>query len=152
MLTLLTFYHPRLTDLSQSVDLTRLPSSNKEQEYEYSSREVSPAPLLLQQILTAYRIFTLHHGPSLSDMYVKLTTDKFSAILDRFWTRFCRNWDVLLHGNPAVDIFGGLKLAAGGELGYGVGEEDWGSGDREVLEDLVPFRRSCSTRGGLYRR
>ena len=70
-------------------------------------------------------------------MYVKLTTDKFSAMLDRFWTRFCRNWDVLLHGNPAVDIFGGLKLAAGGELGYGVGEEDWGSGDREVLEDLV---------------
>jgi hypothetical protein len=70
-------------------------------------------------------------------MYVKLTPDKFSAMLDRFWTRFCRNWDVLLHGNPAVDIFGGLKLAAGGELGYGVGEEDWGSGDREVLEDLV---------------
>ncbi|KAH0313721.1 hypothetical protein KCU84_g13467, partial [Aureobasidium melanogenum] len=62
---------------------------------------------------------------------------KFSAMLDRFWTRFCRNWDVLLHGNPAIDIFGGLKLAAGGELGYGVGEEDWGSGDREVLEDLV---------------
>lgn len=70
-------------------------------------------------------------------MYIKLPTDKFSAVLDRFWTRFCRNWDVLLHGNPAVDIFGGLKLAAGGELGYGVGEEDWGSGDREVLEDLV---------------
>lgn len=121
----------------QSIDLTRLPSSSKEQEFEYSSREVSPAPLLLQQVLTAYRIFTLHHGPSLSDMWVKLTRDKFSAILDRFWTRFCRNWDVLLHGNPAIDIFGGLKLAAGGELGYGVGEEDWGSGDREVLEDLV---------------
>ena len=138
MLTrLLIWLLPQLTHVLQSVDLTRLPSSNKDQEYEYSSREVSPAPLLLQQILTAYRVFTLHHGPSLSDMYVKLPTDKFSAILDRFWTRFCRNWDVLLHGNPAVDIFGGLKLAAGGELGYGVGEEDWGSGDREVLEDLV---------------
>jgi hypothetical protein len=70
-------------------------------------------------------------------MYSKLARDKFSGILDRFWTRFCRNWDVLLHGNPAVDVFGGLKLAAGGELGYGVGEEDWGSGDREVLEHLV---------------
>jgi hypothetical protein len=138
MLTCFTTYtHAQLTYIQQSVDLTRLPSSNKDHEYEYSSREVSPAPLLLQQILTAYRVFTLHHGPSLSDMYVKLTPDKFSAMLDRFWTRFCRNWDVLLHGNPAVDIFGGLKLAAGGELGYGVGEEDWGSGDREVLEDLV---------------
>ncbi|THX23179.1 hypothetical protein D6D12_08597 [Aureobasidium pullulans] len=126
-----------LTYVVQSVDLTRLPSSNKEQEYEYSSREVSPAPLLLQQVLAAYRVFTLHHGPSISDMYVKLTRDKFTGVLDRFWSRFCRNWDVLLHGNPAIDIFGGLKLAAGGELGYGVGEEDWGSGDREVLEDLV---------------
>ena len=108
-LTLLpTCTRTQLTHASQSVDLTRLPSSNKDQEFEYSSREVSPAPLLLQQILTAYRVFTLHHGPSLSDMYVKLTPDKFSAILDRFWSRFCRNWDVLLHGNPAVDIFGGL--------------------------------------------
>jgi hypothetical protein len=35
-----------------------------------------------------------------------------------------------------VDIFGGLKLASGGELGYGVGEEEWGSGERAVLEDL----------------
>jgi hypothetical protein len=36
-----------------------------------------------------------------------------------------------------VDIFGGMKLAAGGELGMGVGEEEWGSGEREVLEDYV---------------
>lgn len=70
-------------------------------------------------------------------MYVKLPREKFSGIVERFWSRFCRNWEVLLHGNPAIDVFGGLKLAAGGELGYGVGEEEWGSGDREVLEDLV---------------
>lgn len=44
---------------------------------------------------------------------------------------------MLLHGNPAVDVFNGLKLTAGGELGFGVGEEDWGSGEREVLEDLA---------------
>jgi hypothetical protein len=36
-----------------------------------------------------------------------------------------------------VDIFNGIKLAAGGELGIGVGEEEWGSGEREVLEDFV---------------
>ena len=57
--------------------------------------------------------------------------------MERFWTPFCRNWDVLLKGNPAVDIFGGIKLAAGGELGIGVGEEDWGSGEREVLEWFI---------------
>jgi hypothetical protein len=44
---------------------------------------------------------------------------------------------VLLNGNPAVDIFNGVKLAIGGELGIGVGEEEWGSGEREVLEDFV---------------
>jgi hypothetical protein len=58
-------------------------------------------------------------------------------LLDRFWSRYIRNWDVLLHGNPAVDVYNGVKLAAGGELGIGVGEEDWGSGEREVLEDFV---------------
>ena len=104
---------------------------------EYSSREVSPPALLLQQLLQAYSIFCLHHGPSFSELYVRLARDKFCSTLDRFWTRFARSWDVLLHGNPAVDIFNGVKLASGGELGYGVGEEDCGSGEREVLEDLT---------------
>lgn len=43
----------------------------------------------------------------------------------------------MLNGNPAVDLFNGLKLAVGGELGIGVGEEDWGSGEREVLEGFI---------------
>jgi hypothetical protein len=34
-------------------------------------------------------------------------------------------------------LFNGIKLAVGGELGIGVGEEEWGSGEREVLEDYV---------------
>jgi hypothetical protein len=66
-----------------------------------------------------------------------MTRDKFCSILDRFWTRFIWNWDILLHGNPSTDVFSGLKLAAGGELGIGVGEEEWGSGEREVLEGFV---------------
>ena len=73
----------------------------------------------------------------MSDLYVRLSRDKFCNTLDRFWTRFARSWDVLLHGNPAADIFSGFKVASGGELGFGVGEEDWGSGEREVLEDLT---------------
>ena len=134
----------------QSIDLTRLPhippsgSSRKSSEkqdtkpgVEYSSREVSPPALLIQQLLQAHSIFCLHHGPSLSDLFVRLTRDKFCNTLDRFWSRFSKSWDVLLHGSPAVDIFGGLKLASGGELGYGVGEEEWGSGERAVLEDLT---------------
>jgi hypothetical protein len=134
-----------------SIDLTRLPISRSatrketfaEERFEYSSREVAPPQLLLQQLLRAQSIFLLHHGPSLSDLFKRSSRDTFCDLLDRFWSRYIKNWDVLLHGNPAVDIYNGVKLAAGGELGIGVGEEDWGSGEREVLEDFV------SRTGGL---
>lgn len=36
-----------------------------------------------------------------------------------------------------MDLYNGIKLAAGGELGIGVGEEEWGSGERDVLEGFV---------------
>lgn len=42
-----------------------------------------------------------------------------------------------MHGNPIRSILGGINIAASGELGVGVGEEDRGSGEREVLEGLV---------------
>jgi hypothetical protein len=70
-------------------------------------------------------------------MFAKHGRSKFCSILDKYWSRFASNWDVLLHGSPAVDIYGGMKLAAGGELGMGVGEEEWGSSERDVLEDFA---------------
>lgn len=70
-------------------------------------------------------------------MFLKHGRPKFCSILDKYWSRFAGTWDVLLHGSPAVDIYGGMKLAAGGELGMGVGEEDWGSSERDVLEDFA---------------
>ncbi len=128
-----------------SVNLSRLPFSRAtDQErpsdrgaYEYSSREVSPPQLLLQHLLRAHSIFLLHHAATLDYLCLRLPRTSFCTLLDRFWTRFIRNWDVLLHGNPAVDVYNGMKLAGGGELGVGVGEEDWGSGEREVLEDFI---------------
>ncbi len=42
-----------------------------------------------------------------------------------------------MHGNPANTLYRGIKLAACGELGVGVGEEDRGSGERDVLEGFV---------------
>ncbi|OAX83328.1 hypothetical protein ACJ72_02307 [Emergomyces africanus] len=104
---------------------------------EYSSRDVAPPHLILQQLLKAHSIFLLHHAPSLSILYSRLQRVTFCSALDQFWTRYIRNWDPLLNGNPAVDVFNGVKLAATGELGIGVGEEEWGSGEREVLEDFV---------------
>ncbi|KAI9674352.1 MAG: hypothetical protein M1829_003754 [Trizodia sp. TS-e1964] len=132
-----------------SIDLTRLTSSSKSStniaqkasetplSVDYSAREVCPPALLLQHLLRAHSTFLLHHTSSLSELYGKVTRVEFCDQLERFWSQFIWNWDVLLQGNPAVDIFGGIKLAQGGELGIGVGEEERGSGEREVLEGFV---------------
>ncbi|KAL3494643.1 hypothetical protein BJX62DRAFT_197792 [Aspergillus germanicus] len=130
-----------------SVDLTRLPvgannvsSSQKESSepsFNYSSRELTPPQLLIQQLRRAHSIFLLHHAPSLDSLYKSSGRSTLCTFLENFWFRFAWNWDILLFGNPAVEIYNGVKLSAGGELGIGVGEEEWGSGEREVLEDFV---------------
>ena len=143
-----------------AVDLTQLPSANRippiastaksgrntpssdrapTNNVEYSSREVASAPLLLTQLVQAHRVFLLHHASSLSELWKKheKKRDLFYTILHRYWTRFIWNWDVLLHGNPSAELYDAVKLAGGGELGVGVGEEEWGSGEREVLEDFA---------------
>lgn len=128
----------------QSIDLTRLIRSHGsssgargEPHVEYSAREVSSPALLLQHLLRGHQVFLLHHATSLAELFVRTPRNRFCGILKRFWNDFIWGWDVLLNGNPAVDVFNGVKLAAGGELGVGVGEEDWGSGEREVLEDFI---------------
>ncbi|KAK0719524.1 hypothetical protein B0H67DRAFT_642869 [Lasiosphaeris hirsuta] len=131
-----------------SIDLTRLPApapatstpaaaTAPEEKAEYSSREVKPAVLLLQDLLRAHAVFLLHHAPSLSALFVRTQRDKFVGVLGRYWDMFLSMWNVLLHGNPACAVFGGIKIAACGELGMGVGEEERGSGEREVVEGLV---------------
>ena len=59
------------------------------------------------------------------------------AMLSRYWDIYLSTWNVMLHGNPACAVYGGIKIAASGELGVGVGEEERGSGEREVLEGFV---------------
>ncbi|KAK1255284.1 hypothetical protein MKX08_009279 [Trichoderma sp. CBMAI-0020] len=129
-----------------SIDLNKVPlpprlpiksGEQQEERYEYSSREMKPAALLLRDLLRAHSIFLLHHGSSLSALFVRNRRGKFIALLSRYWDLFLSTWNVMLHGNPARDIFGGINVAASGELGVGVGEEDRGSGEREVLEGLV---------------
>ncbi|KAI0842483.1 hypothetical protein F5Y06DRAFT_128427 [Hypoxylon sp. FL0890] len=132
-----------------SIDLTKLPlpprlgaptpnqKDDKSENVEYSSREVKPAALLMQDLLRAHSIFLLHHAASLSALFVRSKRSKFVSILSRYWDLYLSTWDVMLHGNPATSIFGGIKIAACGELGFGVGEEERGSGEREVLEGFV---------------
>ncbi|KAL4956974.1 hypothetical protein BDW69DRAFT_202238 [Aspergillus filifer] len=129
-----------------SVDLTRLPGSpdngsskkhTSEPSFCYSSREMTPPSLLIQQLRRAHSIFLLHHAPYLDALYESAGRSAFCLFLENFWLRYAWNWEVLLGGNPAVEIYNGIKLSAGGELGVGVGEEEWGSGEREVLEDFI---------------
>ncbi|KAF5717719.1 vacuolar fusion CCZ1 like [Fusarium globosum] len=129
-----------------SIDLTKLPlpprlttkkSEAVEERYEYSSREMKPASLLLRDLLRAHSIFLMHHDSSLSALFVRNKRTKFVTILSRYWDLYLSTWNVMMHGNPARDIFGGIPIAASGELGVGVGEEERGSGERAVLEGLV---------------
>lgn len=98
---------------------------------------MGPPQLLVQQLRRAHSIFLLLHDFSMTGLYNRVGRSSFCLFLDRFWGKFTWNWEVLLSGNPIVDMYNGIKLAAGGELGIGVGEEEWGSGEREVLEDFV---------------
>ncbi|KAL4868806.1 hypothetical protein BDV12DRAFT_185688 [Aspergillus spectabilis] len=130
-----------------SVDLTRLPNDpnngsstqrdDSEAAVHYSSREMVPPQLLIQQLRRAHAIFLLHHASNLDTLYKSVGRSIFCVFLENFWSKYAWNWDVLLSGNPAVEMYNGIKLSAGGELGVGVGEEEWGSGEREVLEDFV---------------
>lgn len=82
-------------------------------------------------------MFLLHHDSSLTSLFLRTKRAKFVALLSRYWDLYLSTWNVLVHGNPARDVFGGINIAASGELGVGVGEEERGSGEREVLEGLV---------------
>ncbi|OAA68153.1 hypothetical protein SPI_00348 [Niveomyces insectorum RCEF 264] len=124
-----------------SIDLTRLPlpaHADGAPSTEYSSREVKPAALLLQDLLRAHAVFLLHHDVSLARLFSRVTPrSRFTLLLARYWDLFLSSWSVLLHGNPVRDVLPGVRLAACGELGIGVGEEDRGSSERAVLEGLV---------------
>ncbi|KAI9039112.1 uncharacterized protein KD926_009981 [Aspergillus affinis] len=131
------------------IDLTRLPTTDASNgsssqrdasdspSVQYSSREMCPPHLLIQQIRRAHSIFLLHHDFTLDALYQRVGRPELCSLLDGYWRKFSKSWEVLLSGNPAVDMYNGIKLSAGGELGIGVGEEEWGSGEREVFEDFV---------------
>jgi hypothetical protein len=130
-----------------SVELTRVPlpprlptssaPAQSEGAVEYSARELKTAPLLLQDLLRAHSLFLLQHGFSLSAILAGVGRRRFVSALTRYWDLFLSTWNVCLHGNPIRCLLGGINIAASGELGVGVGEEERGSGEREVLEGLV---------------
>ncbi|RKF62342.1 putative vacuolar fusion protein ccz1 protein [Erysiphe neolycopersici] len=127
-----------------SINLTIIPCnsgatacSKQEKSNEYSSRDVKPAELLLMDLLRAQSTFLLHHTSSISELFLQTKRSRFQRILSRYWDLFIARWNVLMHGNPAHNLYLGIKIAACGELGIGVGEEHRGSAEREVLEGFT---------------
>ncbi|KAM3547593.1 hypothetical protein ARSEF4850_009926 [Beauveria asiatica] len=129
-----------------SIDLNKTPlpprlltknSEPQEEKYDHNTKEMKPAALVLRDLQRAHRIFLMHHDISLSSLFLRLPRHRFVAVLGRYWDLYLSTWNVSLHGNPARDIYQGINIAASGELGVGVGEEERGSGEREVLEGLV---------------
>ncbi|KAI2788594.1 hypothetical protein POX_e06614 [Penicillium oxalicum] len=115
-----------------SIRLTRLPlrssqpspsSDSEASSFRYSAKELGPAQFLIQQLRRAHSIFLLLHDFSMAELYERVEKPTFKLFLERFWEKFTWNWELLLAGNPIVDMYNGIKLAAGGELGMGVGEE-----------------------------
>lgn len=129
-----------------SIDLTKIPlpprlptksGETHDERFEYSTKEMKPASLILRDLVRAHSLFLMHHDSSLSALFVRSRRSKFVAVLSRYWDLFLSTWNVMLHGNPIRGVLGGINVAGSGELGIGVGEEERGSGEREVLEGLV---------------
>ncbi|KHJ35415.1 putative vacuolar fusion protein ccz1 protein [Erysiphe necator] len=127
-----------------SINLTILPCKSgtnthpeQEESIEYCSRDVKPAELLETDLIRAHSTFLLHHSSSIGKLFIETKRSKFQRILSRYWDAYITRWNVLLHGNPANNLYLGIKIASCGELGIGVGEEHRGSAEREVLEGFT---------------
>ncbi|SZF06343.1 unnamed protein product [Blumeria hordei] len=123
-----------------SINLTIIPGSPdsetdlaQQQPNKYCSRDVKPAVLLSQELSRAHSMLLMHHG-SLSSLFSRSERLEFMEILEKYWDMFISSWSMLIHGNPVRHLYNGIKIAACGELGIGVGEEHRGSGERDVLE------------------
>ncbi|KAF8421941.1 hypothetical protein EV426DRAFT_699429 [Tirmania nivea] len=118
------------------VDFTRI-SSGQPDNIEYSSREVSHPRLLLAQLTSAYNQYRFLYG--MFDTNIKeLGRERFCRRLEKYWVRWVRRWEVVPTGNPAVEVWGGIKMA----------QPRLGAAVREVLEAFVMQERAVEG-GGL---
>ncbi|KAK6535204.1 hypothetical protein TWF694_001673 [Orbilia ellipsospora] len=128
-----------------SVDLTQIHYSTDPPSTDYSPREVAPASVLTSQLKTSHRQFLLFNS-TLESILTNHGRDVLTQRLEKFYTRWAWRWEVMLNGNPAVDIWNGIKIGRGvgeeekdllGEFAVNNLKEDDGS---ECLVDLVVSR------------
>ncbi|KAK6359552.1 hypothetical protein TWF696_000705 [Orbilia brochopaga] len=112
-----------------SIDITQIHYATDPPTTDYSPREVAPSSVLISQLKTSYRQFLLFNG-TLESVLAIHGRDVLLQRLERFYTRWAWRWEVMLNGNPALDIWNGIKI------GRGVGDEE-----KEVLGDFVDRNR-----------
>ncbi|KAF3275068.1 hypothetical protein TWF970_007509 [Orbilia oligospora] len=100
-----------------SIEFTRIDYATEPPTTEYSPREVAPYSVLISQLKTSYRQFLLFNG-NLDFILSNHGRDVLVQRLDKFYARWALEWVILLNGNPAVDVWNGIKI------GRGVGEEE----------------------------
>ncbi|KAK6510044.1 hypothetical protein TWF481_004757 [Arthrobotrys musiformis] len=115
-----------------SIDLTQIHYPTDPPTTEFSPREVSPHSVLIAQLKTSYRQFILFNG-TLDYILSNHGRDILVQRLEKFYNEWAWRWEVMLYGNPAVDVWNGIKI------GRGVGEEEknvlGGFADRNRAEE-----------------
>ncbi|KAF8464084.1 hypothetical protein BDZ91DRAFT_730706 [Kalaharituber pfeilii] len=117
------------------IDFTRI-NSGQPDSVEYSSRELSQPALLLSQLLSAYNQYRFLYG-TFSENLQLLGREKFCRRLERYWKRWAWRWDVMPVGNPAVEVWGGIKIA----------QPRLGAAVAEVLEAFAAQERAVEGGG-----
>ncbi|KAK6517327.1 hypothetical protein TWF281_003984 [Arthrobotrys megalospora] len=113
-----------------SIDLTQIHYATDPPTTDFSPREVAPHSVLISQLKTSYRQFLLFNG-TLDFILSNHGRDILVQRLEKFYTRWAWRWEVMLNGNPAVDVWNGIKI------GRGVGEEE-----KEVLGGFADRNRT----------
>ncbi|RVD81247.1 uncharacterized protein DFL_009118 [Arthrobotrys flagrans] len=113
-----------------SIDLTQIHYATDPPTTDFSPREVAPHSVLISQLKTSYRQFLLFNG-TLDFILSNHGRDILVQRLEKFYTRWAWRWEVMLNGNPAVDVWNGIKI------GRGVGE-----GEKKVLGGFADRNRT----------
>lgn len=85
---------------------------NEDRDDEFNPKDTSAAEILSAEIVSAYKRWRLHHG-TFTDYLNSYSRQGLIDGLKDWWTSWCRNWTVSLHGKGSGLLFDGILTAKG---------------------------------------